>query len=1272
MTRLRLATCNISGLRNDKKRRAVFEWLRTCNYDVIFMQETHCHLKQDEKRWGLEWDGQSIWSRGTSKSRGVCVLFNKSYKFEYKNVVFDPNGRYIVFDLHEGDVQFRMINIYAPNDCSERIAFMSKMQDYLVVEHENVIAGDFNCTLNSELDRKNCIASTDIGKLEILSFMSKYDLEDVWRRRNPSKMMFSWKRMQKESRIDYWLISKSLDNQVNAVNYKTCVFSDHNLVELELRTSDLKRGPGIWKMNVSVIKSKLFQDAFHDWWELWKKKKVDYNDISVWWDLGKRKIKNLCIDIAKLLKMEKDQRQQYLEKSIFVLESKVIRSELEETKLGEAKSELKGILHEKGEGAKIRSRIQWFEEGEKSTKYFYGLEKRNAKDKLWDKIIDNNGNVKYGTHNILNTQIEFYSNLYKKEGIDTKQTSEFLSSLEYQLDDQENSQLEENINISELTASLKMMKNNKSPGSDGIVVEFYKMYWHEISQDLLEVYHHCFTDGKLTHSQDLAILRLIFKNGAREKIENWRPISLLNIDAKLLSKVLAERLKIVLPRIIHLDQKGCVKGRFIGHNIRLIEDMMDSCENEEVILLLDQQKAFDRVEHDWLFLVLDKFGFGDRFKKWLKILYRNMQSAILTNGVLGKYFKVERGIRQGDSLSALLYIIQSEPFNAMIRKSSAINGITVDGFNLKREIRSKQYVDDTFVCLRSRKNIPQCLEIITKFENVSGSKLNKEKTMALVVNNNMINRNTEEDVIKVTEGPEKVLGILVGNQNDEGIWQSLLERVRKKLDNWKNRNLSLDGKVNLIKSLGMSTILHVSSVKCVPESFIDKIDNLFYKFLWDGKKNKIRKEICVLPKNMGGIGMIDIRTVIKVQRIKWILRILNSPVSEDWNIIPYKVMHCLDNKFNCTLFVLRVDNASHLLKDLDIPLFYKQCIDYYQEFCRKGRIRNENDIIWCNSDLLFNSQPLAFSHWAKSNILFKKDIVKDKKIDETGILQRLLNKAPFIFDCSRLKASIPQKWYLESEKCTVSKDLSFEDVVENILNQNFTVTRNIEKKFRCLSSKDMYNILLLNRNIEIKSKAYWQLKLDILKNVSNVSTNYYDKIDFECWFEVNFSNSLNPRKCNDFNWKLFHGKIMTEKRLLLMKYSDGMCSLCNKAVENLEHLLIECEYLGNSWNQISYICRTICDSNFEIDDFVILCGVLRKDETAFVINMILSTVRFVIWRRRNYFKYEKDWISADGLFKWVCQELKDHVRILSNNRLVVKNIEIKRMLRDLDQFLSYL
>ena len=331
----------------------------------------------------------------------------------------------------------------------------------------------------------------------------------------------------------------------------------------------------------------------------------------------------------------------------------------------------------------MRSIIQWWEEGEKSTKYFYQLEKKRGNDQMWYKILNDSGNFLHGTQKIQRRQVESYESLYKSQDLPENGhvRNTFLQNIKTKLSEMSHLNLNKDISLTELSSALFKMKNNKSPGQDGICVEFY-----EIGLD----------DRRLTHSQYLAIIKLLYKKGDRHNVKNSRPISLLNVDFKILSKTLAERIKCVLPEIIHTDQRGCIQGRFIGENIRLIEDIVQEKDDDSVVLLLDQEKAFDRVEWSWMFDVLRKFNFGERFITWIETLYKFSKSAIMTNGHLSKYFHISRDIRQGDAMSALLFIIQSEPLAETIRSSPDIKGIAISD---EKEVRISQYVDDTNVFL---------------------------------------------------------------------------------------------------------------------------------------------------------------------------------------------------------------------------------------------------------------------------------------------------------------------------------------------------------------------------------------------------------------------------------------------------------------------------------------------------------------------------------------------------------------------------------------------
>ena len=233
------------------------------------------------------------------------------------------------------------------------------------------------------------------------------------------------------------------------------------------------------------------------------------------------------------------------------------------------------------------------------------------------------------------------------------------------------------ITAEECLAALKTFQPNKTPGTDGLTVEFYLRFWTEISGPLIDCLNHSAFLGELSISQSQGIISLIpKKNKDPLLLKNWRPIPLLNTDYKLATKCIAKRLEKVLPYLIEGDQTGYIKGRFIGENIRLISDIIEQHENKGgMILFLDFEKAFDSLEWDFLFKVLNTMNFGPSFLNWIKTFYSNISSCVVNNGYSSEFFSLQRGVRQGCPLSGLLFVLAVEPLAHQIRIDESIKGL---------------------------------------------------------------------------------------------------------------------------------------------------------------------------------------------------------------------------------------------------------------------------------------------------------------------------------------------------------------------------------------------------------------------------------------------------------------------------------------------------------------------------------------------------------------------------------------------------------------------
>ena len=209
--------------------------------------------------------------------------------------------------------------------------------------------------------------------------------------------------------------------------------------------------------------------------------------------------------------------------------------------------------------------------------------------------------------------------------------------------------------LEELKDALASFADKKSPGEDGFTKEFYQTFFDLIGKDLLNSYNASFHKGSLSITQKRGSITLIPKGDVNlTNLKNWRPISLLNVDYKLLSKLLAKRMELILPKLIHTNQTGFISGRYIGQNIRLLSDIMEFSDSKKfpgILLFVDFEKAFDTLEWSFILKTLEAFNFGDNFKKWVSVLYNNAQSSIMNGGFRTNYSKYQEEFGKGALLS---------------------------------------------------------------------------------------------------------------------------------------------------------------------------------------------------------------------------------------------------------------------------------------------------------------------------------------------------------------------------------------------------------------------------------------------------------------------------------------------------------------------------------------------------------------------------------------------------------------------------------------------
>ena len=304
--------------------------------------------------------------------------------------------------------------------------------------------------------------------------------------------------------------------------------------------------------------------------------------------------------------------------------------------------------------------------------------------------------------------------------------------------------------------------------------------------------------------------------------------------------------------LVHIDQTAAVEGRSIHGNIHLLRNIIDYSYQKGfkcIILSLDQAKAFDRVDHNFMFQVLKKYGFGEDLLKWVNLLYTDIFSTVLVNGYLTDVFPVSRSVHQGCSLSALLYVLCIEPFACKVRSDGHISGFKLPGGS--DESRISMYGDDWSFTVLDLKSVSKILNISEIYGLASGARLNKLKSWGLYIGNW---GNMQNDLygIQWCKDSIKICGVKLGN-NDYvcETWENVWGKFKNVIKLNKIRNLKFFGKGVIFNSLALSKLWYVAAVFPINDVHIAKFKSEIFSFIWGDKTECLKREVLYNKGNKG-------------------------------------------------------------------------------------------------------------------------------------------------------------------------------------------------------------------------------------------------------------------------------------------------------------------------------------------------------------------------------------------------------------------------------------
>lgn len=1236
---LSIATINVRGLLDQGKFERLKEVCKRAN--VLMIQETNWRddVMTEFKR---KWKGDVLCNHGDGrKGRGVAILIKKGVCEAVREVYNDEEGKCLAVEIEDGGGKVILCNVHAPVVEKEKVDFFKKLRTSMEKWKRFVIIGDFN-TVFSKMDlAEGMVFKSDGGRKELKSIMEENDLVDIWRERNEGIRVFSREQVVKKcmcaSRIDFAICKNDFMNVVDNIYYKKTSLSDHKVVWVQIDLSGMKRGPGLWILNTEFLKEISFKEGVEEVIKEEQKDQLYKEDKRIWWDNVKYRIGNYAKNFGKMMKRARNFEENKIRKEL-----KDILNEGGENveRILVLEKKLKEIEERHFRGEVIRSRAKYAVEGEKCTKFFFNLEKSRQREGMIKEIKRESGEMVKETEEILKEITEFYKKLFSKGKIEKTEKEFLIGKIKKKLDMDNKKMSDERIKKEEIECAITQLNNGKSPGRDGLSGEFYKHFKEVLTPILKEVYDEIFEKEETSHLMGIGVIKLIFKKrGDKNDLKNYRPITMLNTDYKILAKILANRLKKILPNIIETNQAYAIEGRDITDTVCSIRDVvsyMMEGRKKGYVISLDLEKAFDRVEHEFMFAILEKFDFGQNFIKWLKILYKGAKSQIKCNGFLTGAFSVSRSIRQGCPLSAQLYSLVAESLGLAIMGEKEIKGVVLrDNEELQKVY---QYADDTTLIVKDVKSVKKAMEILERYCKGSGAKINIQKTVYMNIGDG---ENIQSLFPFKEEEGLKVLGVRIGKNEREMrdmMWDDVIGRMERVLNFWKMRELTLRGKVLVLNALMLSKMWYVLSVTPMPRWISKRIKAVVLKFLWDSKPSKIAYETIIGDVKDGGLGLQDPELKKKSFRVKIVRKFLSEENQAQWPELMKLFLNKCGN-MNMGADILWMKLKQNMM--FGIPEFYIEVLEAWGEFKInvgiKPRRREEmlNQPLFLNDNVLYKGKELYFKQWIKAGFKRVKDVLYEVKegffpfqaiVDEVKEVEDDVNVKILEKQYEQVKEAIPGQWIRriegengnEGDKMKVFIKEKGEDIS---LNQS--------------SVKEFY---VFFRKVVFKEPAavkFWE--------------KVFNDFDKRMLWE-NLGRWYMDARMENLDFCIRHNIIFSELKLYKMGLiENAMCKVCMIKEEGILHIFLSCTELQAFKLKMKNVVKELLgDKGDEIEkeqnwSCMFLFGVNIDCKNRNVINMFLTVGRFIIWQRRNFVRKEKKKLDLWTSFK---RKLEDYIKTL--------------------------
>lgn len=1183
---VKIVSYNVNGINHVIKRKKILTQLKRLNCTIGLLQETHLN-EEEHAKLKREWVGQ-IFSASYEglKKRGVAILCHKSFGFVAEKVLRDKGGRWIIVIGSIGGIVLTIMNIYAPNE--DNPGFFKELAQILAGNSKGIIilGGDFNCVLNRYMDKFPFEQKYQVLKsIALKNMLEELGLVDVWRVKNPKVRDYThFSRVHKShSRIDFFFVSKQEVHRVLDCHIEPQTISDHGPVLMSLNI-DLVKPLKLWRLNVSLLNSPEMIKFIKDELEFF----LDTNDSdlispSILWDTAKAYLRGRIISFSSKIKKEREADQEKLYEQIRRLETahKRTNNDMVSQELKKCRQDLNDLLNEKAEGALRFANQKYYEQGNKGSRVLaFQLRKMQANRTVQKVTCPSANKLVSHPREIANAFSEYYKQLYDSVPISnkTEKIKQFLQQINLtKLNEIEAKALVETITEEEIKFVIGKLKNNKSPGADGFPGEFYKHFQEEITPLLHRVFNYALRAKDPPKTWAEAIISVIHKEGKEPtQCASYRPISLLCNDVKILSAVIARRLQKIINKIINPDQTGFIPKRLGINNIRQTLNIISTGQQSphpSMLLGLDAEKAFDRV--DWMYLkqVLLEMGFEETFIKWFEVLYSSPFSRVRVNGYLSENFPLKRGTRQGCCLSPILFAISIEPLAELIRSDPSILGIS----DKIKTHKLSMYADDVILYIRDPIiSIPNILKCLKDFSLVSGYKVNESKSEAMMIKGRWPSELSE--IVKFNWSPNgfRYLGINITTNTSqlyEANYGKILDQIKKDLNRWEILPLSLFGRVETVKMNVLPRLLYLfmSLPIRIPAAFFKKMQKMISTFIWQKRKARIKFTQLTSGKAQGGLNLPNLKLYYWAAQMRGMLEWLTQNRETTWLTM---------EQSSCPRFSLQAIAfcSSEVWNKYMITNVWMKCTQKIFSNIRKSvkaplsisRAMRIVDII----DFLPGQHDPRFRDWENRNLRFIDDLFEGETLMSFGQLQGkygLTSTDFYRFLQIRSYLMSHKEWSLIKSRPTDLEMLLIEVTKER------KCDKMVSSLYKSLQS------CMLGGPPGLKER--WELEMNVT----------IEDREWELACENNHKLTSSPM-WKEFSWKVNVRYFRTP--YIISKYDKAKTNLCWRQCGQIgdhTHIFWDCPKIKIFWEGVREEISNILQIFIEQNPLVFVLGVLPNE-----------------------------------------------------------------------------